>query len=383
MMCAGRLMRRDVAGSDRWAIIGTICALVMAACASAGTATAQATSDSPRGETGRSAITEPASDASPEKSGSLSSTVVDASGAVIPGAAVTLTQPSAKQSGLNPAGTLTSTKTVTAGDGSFQFPGVASGSYELTIEAPGFATLKVSGMLHEGEALTLPPLQLAVEGIIQVAVAETQEQIAEEQVHEEERQRLLGVVPNFYVTYEQHPVPLTPRQKFQLAWKSSVDPVQWGINAGVAGFQQGIKEFSGYGQGMQGYAKRFAADTADVWIGTYIGGAILPSLLKQDPRYFYKGTGSRKSRFWYAMAMAVVCKGDNGRWQTNYSNILGSLAAGGISNLYYPASSRQGVKLTFVNAAAGLGGSAVSNVIQEFVLKRFTPHNPDTDPPKN
>ena len=60
---------------------------------------------------------------------------------------------------------------------------------------------------------------------------------------------------------------------------------------------------------------------ADLVSGTFIGGAILPSLFKQDPRYFYKGTGSRKSRFFYAIANSVICKGDNGRWQPNYSNI--------------------------------------------------------------
>ena len=80
-----------------------------------------------------------------------------------------------------------------------------------------------------------------------------------------------------------------------------------------------------------------------------IGDAILPSILKQDPRYFYKGSGTTRSRILYALANAVVCKGDNGHWQPDYSGILGSLAAGGISNLYYPASNRNGVQLTFEN----------------------------------
>ena len=84
-----------------------------------------------------------------------------------------------------------------------------------------------------------------------------------------------------------------------------------------------------------------------------IGGAILPSLFKQDPRYFYKGTGRITSRAMYAIANSVICKGDNGRWQPNYSGILGGIAAGGISNLYYPASDRSGVELTFDNALIG------------------------------
>jgi hypothetical protein len=105
-----------------------------------------------------------------------------------------------------------------------------------------------------------------------------------------------------------------------------------------------------------------------------IGGAILPSLLKQDPRYFYKGTGSTRSRILYALANAVICKGDNGHWQANYSGILGALAAGGISNLYYPASSRNGAGLTFENTLIGIGGSAVGNLFQEFLVRKLTPH---------
>ena len=75
-----------------------------------------------------------------------------------------------------------------------------------------------------------------------------------------------------------------------------------------------------------------------------LGGAVFPSLFKQDPRYFYKGTGSISSRALYAIANSVICKGDNERWQPNYSAILGGIAAGGISNLYYPASNRSGVR---------------------------------------
>ena len=80
---------------------------------------------------------------------------------------------------------------------------------------------------------------------------------------------------------------------------------------GIAGVQQATINFSGYGQGAQGYGKRYGADYADLLTGTFIGSAILPSLLKQDPRYFYKGTGSTRSRILYAIANAVICKGDN------------------------------------------------------------------------
>ncbi len=303
------------------------------------------------------------------KSGSITGTVVDKDGAVIPHAKAVLTQ----------AGTAPR-ESASASDGNFTFADVAPGAFELTVEAPSFTTFKTSGTLQPGQALVLPQVQLDIGVQVQVAVAETQVQIAEEQIHEEERQRLLGVVPNFYVTYEPHPAPLTPRQKFELAWKSSIDPVNFGISAGFAGVEQAIDAFPGYGQGTQGYAKRLGANYADNFIGIFVGGAIFPSLLKQDPRYFYKGTGTRKQRVLYALANAFICKGDNGKWQPNSSGILGSMAAGGISNLYYPASNRNGLRLTFENAAIGIGGNAIGNIFQEFLLKRFTPHNPDTDP---
>ena len=158
--------------------------------------------------------------------------------------------------------------------------------------------------------------------------AESQVEIAQEQLNIEEKQRVLGVFPNYYVSYDPDPEPLSTRQKFQLAWKTSIDPVTWILSGGFAGVEQASNTFPGYGQGAQGYGKRFGANYADGLSDTLIGGAIFPSLFKQDPRYFYKGTGSIRSRALYAIANSVICKGDNGRWQPNYSAILGGLAAG-------------------------------------------------------
>ena len=126
----------------------------------------------------------------------------------------------------------------------------------------------------------------------------------------------------------------------------------------------------------QANAKRYGAVFASSVTGTFIGSAILPSLLKQDPRYFYKGTGSTRSRILYALANSVICKGDDGRWEPNYSSILGSLAAGGISNLYYPAKNRDGLELTFENTLINIGATAASNLLQEFVIRKLTPKAP-------
>jgi hypothetical protein len=263
-------------------------------------------------------------------------------------------------------------------EGHFLFTGVPSGPFQVTIAAEGFGIRQEVGVLHAGEALEMPHLSLAIAGgTTEVQVRVTTYELAEEQIKVQETQRVLGVIPNFYVTYDPAALPLKPKQKFEIAWKTSVDPVTFAAAGAVSGVQQAADGFKGYGQGSQGYAKRFGANYADSFIGNMIGGAILPSLLKQDPRYFYKGTGTKRSRVLYALANAVVCKGDNGHWQPDYSGILGALAAGGISNLYYPASSRNGAGLTFENTLLGIAGSGIGNLFQEFLVRRLTPHARD------
>lgn len=299
--------------------------------------------------------------------------MVDQSGAVVAGARVKLTgeDPSASQ------------EVLSANDGSFSFTSAAPGTFQLTITAAGFATQISSGILHAGENYVAPVAALAVAtAVMDVEVGVSQVEVAEEQMKVEEKQRVLGVLPNFYVSYIPDAAPLNSKQKFKLAWKTVIDPFTLVFVGGAAGVEQWQNHFVGYGQGAQGYAKRFGAGYADTVSGTFIGGAILPSILKQDPRYFYKGTGSTPARFLYAIANAFICKGDNKRWQANYSNMLGSLAAGGISNLYYPAQDRSGAGLTFENAALGIFSTAVSNLFQEFVIKKLTPKVPENAPTK-
>jgi len=197
--------------------------------------------------------------------------------------------------------------------------------------------------------------------------------VAEAQIKEQEKQRALAFIPNFYVTYDREAAPLNAKQKFELAWKTAADPVTL-MGAGVyAGFEQAGNRYPEYGQGSQGYAKRYGSGYADAVSGIFIGNAILPSLLKQDPRYFYKGTGSTRSRLLYAVASSVICKGDNQRWQPNYSFMLGSVAVGGISTLYVPSSGSNGVGLVFQNALIRIGQGSLGGVLQEFVFSRLTP----------
>jgi hypothetical protein len=264
---------------------------------------------------------------------------------------------------------------ITNGEGEFTFVNVPAGSFTLTVSSDGFSPQTLSGVLQAGQTFDAPAIALSMAATtteIHVSAAE-QEEIAEEQIHLEEKQRVLGVVPNFYVSYEKDPVPLTARQKYSLAWKSEMDPFTWMLNAAFAGVEQADNGFSGYGPGVQGYAKRFGANTADTFVSTELGGAILPALFRQDPRYFYKGTGTVWQRTRYAIATSVICKGDNMHWQFGYAGILGAVAAGAISNLYYPSSNRSGVSLTFENAGIEVAEGAVQNLFQEFIVKKLTP----------
>jgi hypothetical protein len=258
--------------------------------------------------------------------------------------------------------------------GQFSFANVAPGPFQLAIASVGFATSTSSGILQSDQSYAIPQIALVIAADTEeLRVTLSRVEVAEDQIKVQEKQRVLGVIPNYYVTYVHNAVPLTSKQKFELAWKTTIDPVNFGITGAIAGLQQAQNDFSGYGQGAAGYARRYGASYGDFITGTYIGAAILPSLLKQDPRYFYKGTGSTRARILYALANAVICKGDNGRWEANYSSILGSLASGGISNLYYPAKNRNGASLTFENALIGIGATAATNLLQEFLIKKFTP----------
>jgi hypothetical protein len=320
-------------------------------------------------------------------SGSISGTVLDQSGATLAGARVSLTRTGENRSGEKQTGENQSAESpspkqeaLSGEDGQFSFGGVAPGPFQLTITAAGFATQTSSGTLHAGEFYLVPQIALAVAAnVTDVQVNLTRIQVAQEQVRDEEKQRVFGIIPNFYVTYDPHPLPLNMRQKYNLAWKTTIDPFTFAMVGAIAGVQQADNAFSGYGQGAQGYGKRYGASFADLAIGTFLGGAVLPAVFKQDPRYFYRGTGSTRSRFFYAIANAVICKGDNGHWQTNYSNILGNLASGGISNLYYPAQNRNGAGLTLENGLIGIGSTAAASVFEEFFMKKLTsnvPRNP-------
>jgi hypothetical protein len=304
--------------------------------------------------------------------GSIDGTVLDATGAPVAGAEVKLTR-------------LTTTPvldTPTAQDGHFSFTNVAPGPFELSVALVGFKTKSVAGSLPAKSGYVAPAITLELAPVVtDVSVRLTTEELAQEQIQVQLQQRLLAVIPNFYTSYVADAAPMNTKQKFSLAWKAAIDPTSFLIAGIIAGGQQANNSMPGYGQGAAGYANRFGAAYGDFFIGTYVSNAILPSLLKQDPRYFYKGTGTIKSRVGYALAMSVITKGDNGHWQTNYSGILGSLAGGAISNLYYPEGSRHGFQTTLNNTLIGIATGAGVNILQEFVFPKITPKKPKLDHP--
>ena len=181
----------------------------------------------------------------------------------------------------------------------------------------------------------------------------------------QEHQRILGVMPNFNTSNVQDAEPLTPGKKFELAAKSALDPFTFAVAGLDAALNQAENEFPEYGQGAVGYGKRLGASYADSFDGTMLGNAVFPILLRQDPRYFRKGTGTFGGRLWYAIGSTFRCKNDSGKWAPNYSNVLGNLAAGGIANVYYPPSER-GTELTFQRAATVTSEGAIGAIFIEF-----------------
>ena len=280
----------------------------------------------------------------------------------MPGTTIKLTRPG-QSAGL---------VTVSDDGGNFYFLNVLAGDFMLTISAPDFAKQDVPGTLKAAEYHVIPRIVLALATVTTVVQVEPQEVVAERQIKAQEKQRVLGIIPNFYVSYVPSAAPLTARQKFELAWKSSTDITTIGGIGAQAGLEQAKNWYPSYGQGAQGYGKRFGAAYADATAGTFIGNGIFATLFKQDPRYFYKGSGSFRSRLVYALTRSLIAKGDNGRWQPNYSNVLGNLSAGALANAYYPQRNR-GWGFAFQAGGIRIAETAVANIFEELISKKLTP----------
>src|SRR5271170_5638699 len=301
-----------------------------------------------------------------EGSASVAGTVLDLSGASVPGADVTLMPRDGTQS----------RTMVSEANGEFDFVKILPGSYLLMVNAKGFAVFtSAEFVLAMQQAYQIPDISLSLATTSIEVIVRPTELIAAEQIRAEERQRLVGVIPNFYTSYVQDAAPLTWKQKFSFATRGTFDPVAMVGVGFAAGVEQANNSFAGYGQGAAGYGKRFAAKFADGRSSDYLTHAVFPSLLHQDPRYFYQGSGTVKSRMMHAIGSAFFTRGDNGSTEPNYFYVLGDVCSGALSNLYYPAANR-GAHLVFTNAAVGLAGRMGGNLLREFLPKHSTTNVP-------
>jgi hypothetical protein len=295
--------------------------------------------------------------------GTLVGTVTDVNGDPVPNATVALEAPKGGD-----RRTL-----VTRENGFFQFSDVKRGTpYQINISAKGFADWTSPAInLDPGQFKIVTGIRLRIEtDRTTVDVHYDPMHLATEQFKAEEKQRIFGIIPNFYVSYESDPAPLTAKMKFKLALKVSVDPVTAAGVFVVASAKQAGNS-PNFGQGWGGFGERAGVTAVDGFSDIMIGGAILPSLLHQDPRYFYQGTGTTSSRVRHAMFSPFVAKGDNGKWQPNYSSVGGDLASSALADLYYPTSNR-GAGLVFGNFAIQTSERIGASLAQEFLFGKFT-----------
>jgi hypothetical protein len=298
----------------------------------------------------------------PQRS-SVQGTVTDVENGVVPGATITVTNTVSKTE-----------RTVQANEsGWFEVKDLEpSVAYQVTIRAQGFADWTSPAFTPKpGEAAELDDVKLKISVVETTVVALTVEQLARQEVTAAEKQRVLGIVPNFYVVYDQHPVALTTKLKFELAWKASTDSITILSDLAYAGMLQ-AGDTPDFQQGAKGYAQRAGASYAQSFSNIMLGGAILPSIFHQDPRYFYQGDRfSGKSRTLHAFSAPFICMGDNGHRQLNISSIGGDLTSGALTEAFYPASNR-GPGLVFYNTLINTGGRIANALAQEFILPRFT-----------
>jgi hypothetical protein len=302
-------------------------------------------------------------EAAPTKTGSgpIQGTVVDTNNDPVPDATIVLQGPTGE-----------SRKVVTKDDGAFAFEDVTPGiAYQINVTAEGLAEWKSTVTIEPGQKKTLTEVKLRIAAVQRaITVGYSSKEVAKQQLKAEEQQRVLRFIPNIYVTYDPHPEPLTAKMKFHLAYKGLTHPSFFILEAAWAGVEQAANT-PNWPQNATGYGERFGANLAGGATEGLLSNAILPSLLHQDPRYFYQGSGTKGSRAWHAFLAPFVCKGDNGRSQPNYSQMGGLLISGAIANTYYP-SSNQGAGLVFRNFGTNMGIHVALGLAQEFVLGKFT-----------
>lgn len=246
-------------------------------------------------------------------------------------------------------------------------------------EQPALPGESSSALPQEPAAASQTPAQTNAAGAVEATTA-AQHQTSQDQLKEEEHQRVLGIVPSFNVSYRgKATAPLSASQKIQLAYHASIDPFAFAGAFLMAGYREAMDDDTGFGWGADGYGKRSGAAYLDTVSSDIIGNGLYPILLHQDPRYYRLGHGSLVHRAAYAVGTSFVCKGDNGHWEPNISNVAGNITAGAISNLYYPSSDSSGVGQAFTDGMLVTAEGGLGAVFQEFwpdVSRKFLHRDP-------
>jgi hypothetical protein len=178
--------------------------------------------------------------------------------------------------------------------------------------------------------------------------------------------RLFWTLPNFLTVNSTHLPPLTAGQKFKVVARGTFDPVEYAYIAFLAGISQAEDSEPGYGQGAAGYGKRYGAAFTDNAIENFMTAAILPSLLKQDPRFYQSDRGGFGRRLGYAMSRIVVTHSDSGHTQFNFSEVAGSAMAAAISTYSYHPSGDRTLRNTGSVWGTQVGWDTVTLVVKEF-----------------
>jgi hypothetical protein len=213
---------------------------------------------------------------------------------------------------------------------------------------------------------------------------QSQSQDKDSQASGTSKDRLFFALPNFLTVENAGKIPpLTAGQKFKVVARGSFDPIQIVWYAALSGVSQAENSEPGYGQGAEGYGKRYGAYAADGTIENFFVGAILPSVLRQDPRYFQSGHGSFFNRTEYAVSRIFVTRSDSGHSQFNYSEIVGAALASAISTYsYHPHPGyhpQPGVNVPYISSdrtlknTASVWGSQVGYDTITLVVKEFWP----------
>lgn len=369
MPCASRPRCRATAVFWQAGSVASIWTLAVALACAPSTVAAQSmpANPEPPAVAAQQAPAPAADSATPQdKTAIIAGTVLNAAGAEVGKARVVL-EPAANT---GPHSALRVLRT--NGRGEFTFRGVPAGQFKIAASARHWGTyISPPIRVAAGDFRIVTGIVLPVATSTSVKVFGNPEVLAEQQVHIAEQQRVLRVFPNFYTSYDWNAPPLQARQKFQLAFRSLIDPITFVAAASVAGMEQYVNRFPDYGSGPEGYMKRFGAAYLGDWSGRMLTDAVFPSLFHQDPRYFYRASGSPASRALYAVEAAVIARSDKGHWEPSYSRICGSFTAAAISNLYTPAANR-GASLVLTNGLIGIASDAGTNLVREFVLKKLT-----------